>query len=235
VVGQCNHTGAVHAAELARKAEAAGADLVAVALPHLFPTSDEDLARYAQTVCDAVKVPVMLQDFNPGGYTVGADFCAKLSERCDNFRYIKLEEPRMGPKMLAIHQATGGKVGVLEGWGGLYMPELVPQGCIGSVPGFVLSDLLVRIFDLLKAGDKVAAFEIFCEVVPFINFSLENFELYHHAEKQLLVQRGVLKSAHVRDLTTHLDPGGETYLAFLAERLWATLDRFGFARCPLAG
>ena len=91
---------------IAKQNEANGADLIALALPRLFPVSEDDLIRYAATVCDAVKIPVMLQDFNPGGQTVGADFCAKLHQRCPNFRFIKLEEPRMAAKMEAIHTQT---------------------------------------------------------------------------------------------------------------------------------
>ncbi len=234
IVAQSNHGSAQVAAGLAQRMEAVGADFIGLALPRLFPVSDDDLVRYAATVCDAVRLPVMLQDFNPGGATCGPEFCVKLHERCGNFRYIKLEEPRMAPKMEAIHEQTHHEVGVLEGWGGLYMMELVPRGCHGSIPGFVLADPLQRVYEQIVAGQMNEAFSLFCEVVPFITFSLENFELYHHAEKRLLVRRGVLKSAHVRDNTTYPDPSFEQYLDFLADRLWDTLARHGFAKNPLA-
>ncbi len=233
IMGQANHGSAKIAAELARKMEAAGADFISLALPRLFPIGEDDLVRYAARVADAISIPLMIQDFNPGGATVEASFCIKLHERCPNFRYIKLEEPRMASKMVAIHQGTNHGVGVLEGWGGLYMPELVPHGCVGSIPGYVLADVLCRVYQELKYGDRATGWRLFSEVTPFINFTLENFELYHHCEKQLLVERGVLTNAVVRDFTTYLDPVGQDYLNFLAERLWETLDRWGLKKRPL--
>ncbi|MCC7493990.1 MAG: dihydrodipicolinate synthase family protein [Fimbriimonadaceae bacterium] len=233
VLGQCNHGSPQVAAELARQAAAAGADLISVALPRLFPIGEENLLRWAAVVCRAVEIPVLLQDFNPGGATVGPEFCVRLQQQCGNFRYVKLEEPRMAAKMEAIHEATGRAVGVLEGWGGVYLPELIPRGLVGVMPGFVLSDLLVRVWDEFSTGDPVAGFALFGEILPLINFSLENFEVYHHVEKRLLVQRGVLPRAVVRDFTCPPDASAEAYLAFLADRLWETLERWGRPRRPL--
>src|SRR5262249_39113682 len=78
---------------------------------------------------------VLIQDFNPGGPTVNADFARALVQDCPNFRYLKLEEPLMAPKVRAIREATGDQVGVLEGWGGMYMLDLIPAGICGVMPG----------------------------------------------------------------------------------------------------
>src|SRR5690606_28033748 len=119
--------------------------------------------------------------------TVGADFCRDLLDRCPNFRYIKLEEPLMGAKVTAIREATGDQVGVLEGWGGLYMLELFDQGICGIMPGLALTDVLAQVWRSAEQARLDEAMDLFERVLPQIMFSLQNMELFHHLEKRLLV------------------------------------------------
>jgi len=42
-------------------------------------------------------------------------------------------------------EATDGEVGVLEGWGGVYMLDLIPAGICGVMPGLGVSDLLALV------------------------------------------------------------------------------------------
>ena len=161
LMAQCNHGSAKGAAELARQNADIGAEVISFALPRQFPLTDDDQFEFARTVCDAVGTPVLIQDWNPSGSSVGAEFCAKLADVCPNFRYIKLEEPRMGPKVRAIIEATGGRVEVFEGWGGLYMLELVPTGIVGIMPGLALTDVLVRAWRLAAAGESAEALAAF--------------------------------------------------------------------------
>jgi dihydrodipicolinate synthase/N-acetylneuraminate lyase len=180
-----------------------GADIISFALPRLFTLTEDDLLKYSQAVCSSVKVPVLIQDFNPGGATIGADFCRRLADTCDNFRYVKLEEPMMGPKLTAIRQATDDRVGVLEGWGALYMMELIPLGICGTMPGVGMADLLQQAWQLAKTGDEEQAVAIYEKVLPQIVFSLQNFELFAPIDKNLLARRGVIpkESAYVRSAT----------------------------------
>ncbi len=233
IIGQANHPGAGVAAELAQRMQAAGAARIGLALPRIFALGEDDLLRYSIRVAEAIDLPLLIQDFNPGGPTVGPSYCVKLHERCPNFQHIKLEEAMMGTKMEAIHQATSGQVQVLEGWGGLYMMELVPRGCVGIMPDLGLCDALQRIFGQLASGQGQEAFALFAELTPYLNFSLQSMELYHHAEKRLLVGRGALRCATVRDATVYPDASGEAYLGFLLQRLWETLSRHGLPRRPL--
>ena len=203
IIGQSNHPATVHAAEIARKNEALGADIISFALPRLFSLTENDLLKYSAAICSAVKLPVLIQDFNPGGATIGADFCRCLADTCENFRYVKLEEPMMGPKLLTIREATGDRVGVLEGWGALYMMELVSQGICGTMPGVGMADLLQQAWRLAKAGSEEEAWTLYEKMLPQIVFSLQNFELFAQMDKNLLAQRGVIpaESAYVRSAT----------------------------------
>lgn len=192
VVAQSNHPSAQVAAELARRHEQMGAGVISFALPRQFALPGADLLDYCRTICEAVTVPVLIQDFNPGGQTVGADFAQCLQERCPNFLYLKLEEPLMGSKVRAIRSATNDAVGILEGWGGMYTLDLISAGICGLMPGLGAADLLQRIWQLGTDRRMDDALDLFQVLLPQLVFTLQNLELFLCLEKQLLAARGVL-------------------------------------------
>lgn len=203
IMAQANHPAARLAADLARQYESLGANLISFALPRIFPLKESDLLDYAETICRATTLPVLIQDFNPGGPTVGGDFARTLADRCANFRFLKLEEPLMGTKVRSILEATNGRVGVLEGWGGMYLLDLIPSGICGLMPGLGIADLLKRVWDLAAAGRDDEACRIFRVLLPQIVFSLQHSELFNWVEKRLLAERGVIptSSTYVRRAT----------------------------------
>jgi len=200
VTAQSNHPSARGAAELAKRHEELGADLISFAIPRQFRLPDADVLDYCRTVCQSVSLPVLIQDFNPGGATVGGDFARQLAAECENFRYLKLEEPLMSAKVQAILRATENRVGVLEGWGGMYLLDLIPSGICGLIPGLGPADLLQQIWTLGTSDRFEEALDLFQIVLPQLVFSLQNMELFLHIDKQLLSARGVLpeESTHVR-------------------------------------
>jgi 2-keto-3-deoxy-L-arabinonate dehydratase len=227
VMGQSNHGSARRAAELARANEKIGASVVSVALPRNFAYGEDDLLEFARTVGRAVGVPLLVQDWNPTGQAVGAEFCARLRETCPNFRYVKLEEPRMGPKVRAIRARCADTVGVLEGWGGEYMLELLPAGIVGVMPGLALVDVLQRIWDLGRAGCLSEAYEHFARIHPWVAYSLQSMESYNYLEKDLLIRRGLLRVSHPRHPRMQLDPDTTSYARFLMDRALDAVARLG--------
>jgi dihydrodipicolinate synthase/N-acetylneuraminate lyase len=221
VIAQSNHGSARHAARLARANERAGASAVSVALPRAFAYTEPDHLDYAREVAVAVDVPLLVQDWNPSGPTVGADFCARLKDACPNFRYVKLEEPGLGPKVRAIRARCGEEVGVLVGWGGLYMLELIPAGIVGVMPGLEMVDVLRRVWDLAHEGRRDEAYDLFARVHPWIAFTLQSVESLNYLAKGLLVRRGVLRASHPRRPVITPGPDAAAYGEFLMERALA--------------
>lgn len=219
VIGQSNHGSARVAAELARANQDAGASVISVALPRAFAYTPEDHLEFARTVGRAVEVPLLVQDWNPAGPTIDAAFCARLREACPNFRYVKLEEPQMGAKVRAIRAACGDEVRVLEGWGGLYVLELIPAGIGGVMPGLAVIDVLQRVWDLATAGRATEAYEVFAGVHPWLAFTLRSLESHNYLEKDLLVRRGVLRASCVRQPTITVDEESRAYASFLMDRV----------------
>lgn len=223
VIAQSNHPSARCAATLARRHEDLGADLISFAIPRQFALPAPDVLDYCRTICQAVHRAVLIQDFNPGGQTVGADFARALHTECPNFRYLKLEEPLMAGKVHAIRDATKDQIGVLEGWGGMYMLDLIPAGICGLMPGLAAADLLQRVWDLGTSQQLDSALSLFERVLPQIVFSLQNMELFLCLEKRLLAARGVLPmaSTHVRRPTWTPDEETLAYGLRLNERVIA--------------
>ena len=219
VVAQVNHVSAMYVAEMAREFEHAGANAISVAVPRLFGLPEHDLLRYFDRILEAITVPLVIQDFNPGGATVSVEFAKTLHNHHAHFRYLKLEEPMMSAKVQSILEATDGGVGVIDGWGGTYMLELIEAGICGVMPGLGVADLLQMVWESARAGNRDAAYELFRGVLPQITHSLQSLEYFHHAEKALLTARGVLPQATVRDATLTIHEIDRMHIEFLNRKI----------------
>ncbi len=224
VIGQVNHVSTAYVAETARDLERAGASAISVAVPRLFDLPEADLLRYFDRILEAITVPLLIQDFNPGGTTVSLSFVQQLRRQHSHFRYLKLEEPLMCERVRQIVDGTNGELGVLEGWGGMYMIELMDAGICGVMPGLAVSDVLQIVWTRARRGDRDGAYSAFVEVLPQIVYSLQSLEFFHHAEKALLVARGVLPEVIVRDATLTVGPDDRAHIEFLNRRVVEWLD-----------
>jgi 2-keto-3-deoxy-L-arabinonate dehydratase len=235
VIGQVNAFSAKQATETALDAQRMGVAAVSVSVPRLLPLAERDILRYFDRILSAIDIPLVIQDFNPGGATVSLEFIASLHRTHPHFRYVKLEEPMMAAKVEAIVQKTSGEVGVLEGWGGMYMLELIPAGICGVMPSLGAVDVLALVFRMAKQGHKDKAYEAFSAVLPQIVFSLQNLELLHQVENSLLVARGVIKDAAIRDASLELNSHDKEHMSFLNNKVLEALDRLNLPRNPTAG
>lgn len=222
IIAQSNHPSLKFAIRLARENVNNGADIISLAVPRIFTLPEDSLMDYLGGFLSSIPdTPVLIQDFNPGGSTMSAPFIKKLNNLCPNFKYLKLEEPLCAPKFESIINHTEGKVGLFEGWGGLYMMELVPIGIAGVMPGLAVADILQKVFWLRKEGADDLAFSLFEKVMPQIFFSLQNMELYHYAEKELLKLRGILTNSIARKAAYIPDASSIKYISELNERVFA--------------
>src|SRR5215469_15910168 len=153
--------------------ERAGAAAISVAVPRLFNLPERDLLRYFDRILKGLGIPLLIQDFNPGGATVSVDFLQQLRRQHEHFRYLKLEEPLMSERVRAIVDGTSGELGVLEGWGGVYILELILAGIVGVMPGLAVADILQLIWKLARRGDQDAAYSAFIGILPQVTYSLQ--------------------------------------------------------------
>jgi dihydrodipicolinate synthase/N-acetylneuraminate lyase len=220
IVAQSNSPSLKIAIRLAQANVKAGADVISLAVPRIFGLPEDSIREYLSGFLSSIPTtPVLVQDFNPGGSSISVGFIKQLMEKHSNFKYLKLEEPLCAPKFEEIIKSTGGKVGLFEGWGGLYMLELTPLGIAGVMPGLAVSDILQKVFVLRREGRHDEAFDLFEKVMPQIFFSLQNMELFHYAEKELLIARGVLTNSIARKAAYIPDPSSVKYIKELNQRV----------------
>lgn len=233
IVGQSNHASLKIAIQLAQANVKAGADIISLAVPRIFSLPEESLREYLSEFFKSIPdTPVLIQDFNPGGSSISVELIRSLMEAHPNFKYLKLEEPLCAPKFEQIITATEDKIGLFEGWGGLYMLELIPIGIRGVMPGLAVADLLQKVFTLRREGEDAKAFDLFERVMPQIFFSLQNMELFHYAEKELLMARGILKNSIARKAAYQPDPSSIRYIRELNERILEVVNDERYALQP---
>ena len=225
VAAQANHGSAKVAANLAKRYASMGADIISFAIPRMFAATNGDVLRFCGTICDAVDVPILIQDFNPGGPTMDAEFIETLNRNHENFSYAKLEEPMIIDKLTRIRDRVGDKVGILEGWGGYYMLEAIPLGICGLMPGVPLLEVLDMVYRAKKSGDDTRAYDLYGSVLPFIAFTLQDFEIFLQVEKRLLVRRGIIAEHKLRGLTYSLSPAAEAHVDFLCTQVMRILEK----------
>jgi len=225
VIAQANHPSSHIAAELAKRYERMGADAVSFALPRQFGSTEQDLLKYCGHIADSVSCPILIQDFNPGGPTVGPDFIATTRKRHANISYFKLEEPMIIDKLVQIRDKVGDRVGILGGWGGYYMLESIPFGLCGIMPGVPICDLLDRVFRARQSGNDERAYDLFGSILPYIAFSLQDFELFLQIEKRLMVRRGLFLSDRCRPLSRTLSEAVSNYIDNLIDQIIRVIKR----------
>ena len=218
IIIQCNHPSPRVVQTLIKDAERRGAAGINTALPRAMPVSENQLFNYAGIVCRSTKLPVILQDYNPGGSIIGLGFIKKLSDEFENFRFIKYEVPGIGPLIKDILNATQDKIKVFSGWGGSYLLEQFSSGIAGIMPGIPLADYFNKIWGYLFSGNAKQAMKMFSAISSYLSFSLQHLEMFHHAEKRLAVRRGILKSTRVRSVSVELDDYQEKYLELLLDQ-----------------
>jgi 4-hydroxy-tetrahydrodipicolinate synthase len=227
IIVQCNHTSPVLVKTLVEEAERMGASAVNSALPRAMPVSENQLFDFASAVCSSTSLPVIIQDYNPGGSVIGLDFAMRLSDKFDNFKYIKYEVPGIGPLISNLIEATNGKVKVISGWGGSYMLEQIPAGIAGIMPGIPLADFFNKIWELAASGNLKESMKLFSAISPYLSLSLQNLEMFHHVEKRFAVRRGIMKSSVVRSVSIDLNRYQEKYLELVLDETCDVLEKYG--------
>lgn len=227
VVAQSNHGSSQVALQMARKHVENGADAISVAVPRTFALSDDDLLRYFKPILNGVNVPSLVQDYYPTGTTIGVSFVSRLSAECPQFRYLKLEEPNVITKIVAIREAMKDRVSVLDGMAGLYLMELIPAGIAGVMSGLAIADALDHVFSLRSKNRSDEAFGLYGQLLPFIVFGLQNFELWLYCEKRVLQARGLISNSFCRNATIDPDAHAVSYVDELSERIIQVLDKVG--------
>jgi dihydrodipicolinate synthase/N-acetylneuraminate lyase len=209
---QANLTAALYS----RQAEDLGAAAVMCLPPS--PVSATEARSYFKAISDAVHVPVFIQDTL--GTPVPAGLIRQIAEESEHVRYAKVESPPQPTQVQAAVAASGGRVNIFGGAGGMYLLEELRRGGIGTMPWPSQPRAFVAIWNAWQAGNERQAIDIHeREIVPLARLSTAGLRLGHTIHKELLRRQGVISSVTVRAPSDPLDDITTRELDAICERL----------------
>ena len=217
VVGT-SHAGTGACIELSQAAEAAGAAAIMVAPPPGLRGEGAIMAHY-RAVSAAVSVPIVVQD-EPvtTGVIMPPELLARIANELPGCRYVKLEEPPTPSKITALRRLPGGdQCRIFGGMNGMFFFEELARGAVGIMTGVAVPDVLVRIYDLFRAGDVAGAAATYDRYASYIRYERQQ-GIGLALRKEVLRLRGAIRSSYVRPPGPSLDDVTRAELRDILER-----------------
>jgi 4-hydroxy-tetrahydrodipicolinate synthase len=181
-----------------------GADALMVMPPSFTPASGAETRAYFKAISDAVSIPIFIQDTNSA--TVSGALAKQMALESEHVRYIKVESLPTPAKVADAKAHCGDLVTIHGGAGGNYFIEEMRRGSVGTMPSCSQPEAFVKVWDLFQAGDEKGARKVFDErIVPLNRISNTNMGAFYHVNKEVLRQRGVMRTAIVRQPISPLD------------------------------
>ncbi len=185
--------------ELALQAERVGASAVMAIPPVSVGVDESQLCDYYERILQSVGVPVIVQDAS--GYVgrpMSIELQAGLLDRFGSQRVLfKPEADPIGPRLTALHLATGGRALVFEGSAGIALLDSYRRGVVGTMPGADLVEALVAFWRALEAGDWLRATEI-SEPLTSLVMLESSLDSFVAVEKHILLRQGVFVNEVIR-------------------------------------
>jgi 2-keto-3-deoxy-L-arabinonate dehydratase len=205
--------------EFSRYAEKIHADCLMVVPPQRVALPGTEVVEFFSQLCEAVQIPVMLQDADFTGAGLPSKVFVDLSTRHPNFLFAKLEVTLPGQKCADIIQHTKGRVQVIYGLAGIAMMDGLAHGASAMMPGAAVVDVYDRIYLLYRDGKIDEAKDLFYRLLPYLTFANQHLELAVGIEKRVLVKRGIFPSARMRRPTLFYDDAYEAQINELVSRV----------------
>jgi 4-hydroxy-tetrahydrodipicolinate synthase len=174
------------------------------------------LGEHFRRIAADLPIPVIVQDHPASsGVRMPVDFIAGLSEHLPDRSVVKLEDPPTASKMRALLAAAPGYQ-VLGGLGGVSLLHELDAGADGTMTGFAIPEILVRIVTAHRAGDRDRARDSFASALPLMTFEAQPGV---GLRKEVLKRRGAIAHATVRQPAAKPD----AFSLQLLDELLATL------------
>jgi|TARA_B110000259_G_scaffold186914_1_gene239365 2-keto-3-deoxy-L-arabinonate dehydratase len=160
--------------ERVHQAKIAGADWV-ILQPPANVTDAQVLQKVFSRTLEECHLPAALQNmpqFIGVGLTV--KMIAELAKRHDNLVAVKQEVSAIEIAELILQ--LGGHAQVLSGRGGIELVDCMAAGVSGHIPAPEYADILVRLWDSMKAGRESEAKEIYARFLPLATFILQSVD-----------------------------------------------------------
>ena len=160
------------------------------------------------TVCVIGPIGFLLsQNTFQQGLAISPALALRLADACRNITYIKVETLPVTSKVQAMSSAARDRLTIFGGAGGSYFIEEMRRGADGTMPFCSQPEDFVAVWDAFQKGDEQAARERFDATIMAVNrLGNQGGDIFYAIHKQLLVRRGIIRTAFVRSPTTAIDP-----------------------------
>lgn len=201
-------------------AQAMGADMVML-MPPSFGSSlsvaGSDVIRHFTTVADGLDIPIMVQDAPLSATQLPVDLLIDLVKQVPNVSYLKIEVPSAADKLAALVEALGDAlIGPFDGEESVTLLPDLDAGATGTMCSALVPDVLGEIVRAYRNGNQDQARQTYETVLPLISF--ENRQCGLRAQKIVLAEGGVIRSARTRAPLGPVSPRTRDRLLDLARR-----------------
>ncbi len=207
IIGNAAMTSVAGGVEALQRVRRAGAQLAMLRPSTLEGVGEEELFETVAAVAEAGGLPLVVQDApQTTGVQMSPRFLARLLREVPRVAAVKVEPPAPAPKMSEIVGELGGAPGVIIGGsGGLDYVHELQRGAVGTMPGPAYPEIFLAVESLHAAGERRQALAIFSRALPLMTLSNRGMETFLYVQKHVLVRRGVVKTAHLRQPHPPLD------------------------------
>ena len=190
--------------DLGRHAQRAGAAWLILQPPPERGLPEAHYAQFFSCVMERLDLPVAIQNAPEYiGVGLGDEALRELARARPNFVAVKGEGPAITIRRTI--EAVAPRLRVLNGRGGLELPDNLRAGCAGLIPATDTFDFLVRVFEGMQRGDEAHAERVYREVLPAIVFVMQSLDTLLCYGKRLAALR--LGLGEVHDRQPALAPG----------------------------
>jgi 4-hydroxy-tetrahydrodipicolinate synthase len=183
------------ALKFAQHAEKQGATAVIALPPFLGSVNLETVATYYRTLAQGITIPIFVQNSGaPWGPALPTEFVIQMARQNPQLAYVK-EEVAPVARRIGEYAQSGAIKAIFSGNAGRNLLDELAHGAAGTMPACEFIDVSVQVYELAAQGKTQEARTIFEKLLPMINLE----EIYGlHFTKDVLVQRGVFKTAKLR-------------------------------------
>ncbi|MGJ8679455.1 dihydrodipicolinate synthase family protein [Paraglaciecola sp.] len=197
----------------------AGAVCAMVMAPNKFAGDEQAMVTFYKELAEKANIPIMLQNAPaPMGAGLAIETVINILKQVPEIRYVKEETMPCGQRMeQLLASAPDSLIGVFGGAGGRYIIDELDRNALGTVPACELTEVHKLLVDAHKQGQFEKALDLYCQMMPILNMQA----IYRCSlTKQILLERGIIECAQVRDPGPQLDAKNIQEL----KKLYAKLD-----------
>ena len=190
-----------HATELAvqraRQYQAMGVDALMLLPPFFLKPTTEDVLEHVFCVLEAVSIPVFVQ-YAPTetGRPITPSEMARIAARYPH-AIFKIE---CNPPVDYVREFLQlvPDAAVMNGYAGLYMPDILDAGGCGVMPGCSFGEVYVAIYRHWQGGEHDSARELHARLLPYLRRWMAHPETIIQSEKTILKKRRIIESDYCR-------------------------------------